>query len=97
MKVFHISSLAKYFYTKTVLNYNLEYANFETRVSNYNIDYIFGLADISSLFPKKLSHCYIKTYLLLETKREFHILIILFGDVWVVRMTPAPRQHAALH
>ena len=35
-----ISSSAKYFYTKTVLNYNLEYANFETtQVSNCNLDF----------------------------------------------------------
>ena len=57
MKVFHILSSAKYFYTKIVSNYNLEYANFEMRVSNYNVDYIICLADISS-FPKRLSHLY---------------------------------------
>ena len=98
MKVFHILSSAKYFYTKIVSNYNLEYANFEMRVSNYNVDYIICLADISSLYRKDC-HTYVETYLLLTTKREFHLLIILFTcwDVWVVQMTPAPKQHAVLH
>ena len=52
-----ISSSAKYFYTKTGSNYNLEYANFETtQVSNYTLDFmVICLADISSLFPKRSS------------------------------------------
>ena len=86
-----ISSLAEYFYTKTVSNYNLEYANFETtQVSNYN----------NLLFIYKKKYCYIERYLLLTTKRKFHILIIILftcRDVWVVRMTPAPKQHTVLH
>lgn len=62
MKVFQsatkrISSSAKYFYTKTVSNYNLEYANFETtQVSNDNLVFmVICLADISSLFRKRSS------------------------------------------
>ena len=55
MKVFRstikrISSLAKYFYTKTVSNYNLEFGNLETtQVSNYNLDFmVICLVDIFS-------------------------------------------------
>ena len=72
MKIFRraikrISSLAKYFFTKTVSNYNLEYANFET-THNLPCRYFFSIS-------KKIISIVI--LLLLTSKKEFHILIII--------------------